>query len=133
MHFIPLARKPGIPPTAVVSFSPEEIARFQVCFEEGYDLPDERYQQWVRMYHPESVCVRKSTILRCEPEFPPDRGGESVSPPCESVYPPESVHDRESTSLPCESVSPPKIPKGAKHTGNTPLYFLNSSLSELLK
>ena len=42
-RFIPLyspARKPGVPPTAVVSFSPEEITRFQVHFEEGYDLPD---------------------------------------------------------------------------------------------
>jgi len=60
LRFIPLyspARKPGIPSTAVVSFSPEEITRFQVCFEEGYDLPDERYQQWVHMYHPESECV----------------------------------------------------------------------------
>jgi len=40
---IQTARKPGIPPTSVVSFSPEEITCFQARFEEGYDLPDERY------------------------------------------------------------------------------------------
>ena len=34
-------------------FSVEEITRFQVRWEEDYDLPDQRYEEWVRMYHPE--------------------------------------------------------------------------------
>ena len=113
-----------------MSFSPEEITHFQVCFEEGYDLPDERYQQWVHMYHPESDCVRKSTILPCEQVFPPDCGGESASPPRESVSPPESVHVYESTSLPHESVSPPEIPERAKQTSN--ILQHSSVLSQLL-
>ena len=64
------------------------------------------------MYHPESVC------------------GESVSPPHQSVSPPESVYVRESTSLPHESVSPPKIPKGVEQTGN--ILQHSSVLSQLL-
>ena len=79
------------------------------------------------MYHPESVCVRKSTILPCESESPPDHGGESVSSPRQSVSPPESVYVRESTSLPRESVSPPKIPE---QTGN--ILQHSSVLSQLL-
>ena len=38
LWFIPLyslARKPDTQPTALMSFSPEEIARFRVSFEEG--------------------------------------------------------------------------------------------------
>ena len=70
------------------------------------------------MYHPESDYVQKPTILPCEPVSPPDCGGESASPPRESVSSAESVHVRESTSLPPESVSPPVIPKRAEQTGN---------------
>ena len=62
--------------------------------------------------------------------FPPDCGGESASPPCESVSSLESVHVYESTSLPRESVSLPKIPKRAKQTGN--ILQRSSVLSQLL-
>ena len=41
--------------TAPVYFTAEEIARYQVRLEEGYDLPDQRYEQWVQMYHPGSI------------------------------------------------------------------------------
>ena len=119
LQFIPLyspARKPDKQPTAVVSFSPEEIGHFQVRFEEGYDLPDERYQQWVRMYHPESIHVRESTNPRHEPVSPPEsvHVRESTSPSCEPVSSPESVHVRESTSPSCEPVSSPDTPERAK-------------------
>ena len=36
-----------------VTFNPEEMALFQTRYEEGYDLNDERYQCWLKMYHPE--------------------------------------------------------------------------------
>ena len=57
LQFIPLysparQKRAQVP---VVSFSIEEMARFQRRFEEGYDIPDEQYQKWVTMYHPESV------------------------------------------------------------------------------
>lgn len=36
------------------------MARFQV---EGYDLPDQRYQKWITMYHPKSVSGSVVTVL----------------------------------------------------------------------
>ena len=41
----------------VLTFTADEIARYQVRWEEGYDIPDKRYEQWVRIYHPESVAA----------------------------------------------------------------------------
>jgi len=37
---------PDMASTALV-FTAEEIARFRIRLEEGYDLPDPRYWQWV--------------------------------------------------------------------------------------
>lgn len=61
---------------------------------------------------------------------PPDCGGESASPPHESVSSLESVHVHKSTSLPHESVSPSKIPKRAKQTSN--ILQPSSVLSQVL-
>ena len=36
------------------AFEPQEMSLFQTCFEEGYDLEDERYESWLRIYHPEA-------------------------------------------------------------------------------
>ena len=76
LKFIPLCspsrKQPDNTSAMVPRFSPEEIARFQVRFEEGYDLPDERYWQWVRMYHPESPPLREhdSSSPPADPESP---------------------------------------------------------------
>ena len=132
--FIPLyspARKPGIRTSnsSSVIFSRRDHS-FSDTFWGGV------WSSWwtitvgTYMYHPESDCVWKPTILPCEPVSPPDCGGESASPPCESVSSLESVHVYESTSLPRESVSPPKIPKRAKQTGN--ILQRSSVLSQLL-
>ncbi len=52
-------RKEGVPSgdDCETGFSAEEVARFRVRLQEGYDLPDQRYSQWVRMYHPECEGV----------------------------------------------------------------------------
>ena len=50
--------------------SPEEIAQYQVRFEEGYDVFDERYQQWMSMYHPDSIT----------PDSPPVDLAHGISP-----------------------------------------------------
>ena len=76
LKFIPLCspsrKQPDNTSAMVPRFSPEEIARFQVRFEEEYDLPDERYWQWVRMYHPESPPLREhdSSSPPADPESP---------------------------------------------------------------
>ena len=43
--YSPAHRQPSKSSARVSHFSPEEIARYQACFEEGYDVPDEHYQQ----------------------------------------------------------------------------------------
>ena len=53
--YSPARHKPAKNP--VVYFSTEEMSRFQVRFKEGYDVPDERYQKWVAMYHPQSASA----------------------------------------------------------------------------
>ena len=39
--------------TAILRFSSEEEDLYSRRFEEGYDLPDDRYCQWLCLYHPE--------------------------------------------------------------------------------
>ena len=44
-----------------VRFTAEEVEHFQHRFEEGYDLDtNQRYNQWVQMYHPESQASNLS-------------------------------------------------------------------------
>ena len=38
------------------SFTPEEEARFLIRYNENYDLPDPRYQAWLRLNHLEENC-----------------------------------------------------------------------------
>lgn len=65
LKFIPLCspshRKPEKAVDDVAQFSSEVIAKFEVRWEEGYDIPDQRYDEWVRLYNPEaSQCCRSS-------------------------------------------------------------------------
>ena len=36
-------------------FTAKEECKFQTRYENGYDLPDERYIQWLRKHHPSSA------------------------------------------------------------------------------
>ena len=40
------------PKSSDVSFTPEQIALFQTRYEEGYDLEDPTYSQWLKLNHP---------------------------------------------------------------------------------
>ena len=52
-----------VPPT--VSFTQEELSRYQLRCEEGFDLTlDEKYDQWLRMYHPEENNSSESAAQR---------------------------------------------------------------------
>ena len=87
------------------------------------------------MYHPESGCVRKPTILPCEPVSPPDCGGESanrwVSQSTSWVCFLSWVHPRSWVNLSATRVCIPSwIPKRAKQTGN--ILQRSSVLSQLL-
>ena len=54
LQYIPvLTPRPPRDPPSTPRFTNEEFARYQRCFDEGWDLPDKRYQLWKRMYCPE--------------------------------------------------------------------------------
>jgi len=41
--------------TCSLEFSTEEETKFACRFEEGYDLPDIRYQAWLSINHPDAI------------------------------------------------------------------------------
>ena len=75
LKFIPLYSPSHRRPQAVeaaTTFEPEEISLFQTRFEEGYDLEDERYESWLRMYHPEVRANQNEDVTHSctsEPSF----------------------------------------------------------------
>ena len=52
------------PTPQVPTFSPEQIARFEVQYAEGYDVQDDTYLAWKSIYHPspESVSNAATTV-----------------------------------------------------------------------
>lgn len=46
-------------------FTSEEISKFQHRFEEGFDVPDARYEHWLQMYHPEAKLSNEGSS--CNP------------------------------------------------------------------
>ena len=54
-------RSRGHPETTI--FSEEEVQLFQKRLEEGYDLHDERYDLWKRMYHPAEAHTASSPVV----------------------------------------------------------------------
>ena len=97
LKFIPLyspaCRQPSKSSAKVSHFSPEEIARYQACFKEGYDVPNEHYQQWVKMYHPESLSnTPSSPLVDLAPgmlHLSPVNSFRSL--PCSSSFSPEEI------------------------------------------
>ena len=54
LKYIPLY-SPAKPRKCVLDFSEDELKKFQIRFENGYDLFDERYDAWLRKFQPEAV------------------------------------------------------------------------------
>ena len=59
---------------AELSFTDEEMVRYERRYEERYDLPDERYEQWLQLYHPQLDSQPKeltstSTASDCQESF----------------------------------------------------------------
>ena len=44
---------------------PEKAALFQQRCEEGYDIPDDEYMQWLRENHPESITDQAAHSHNC--------------------------------------------------------------------
>ena len=58
----------------------EETLKYQRRFEEGYDIPDPRYQRWLALYHPEAKMPSKNSSGR-----PPPHQRSMVHPPQTSL------------------------------------------------
>ena len=72
-----------------VRFTAEEVEHFQHLFEEGYDLDiDQRYNQWVQMYHPESQASKLSS-----PKYRSTALAKVLIPPETSICKP-SIHKK---------------------------------------
>lgn len=39
----------------ILEFSAEEESKFRTRYENGYDIPDQRYIQWLQKHHPSSA------------------------------------------------------------------------------
>ena len=89
-HTTPISARP-------IVFDADEMELYQKRFEEGYDLPDKRYQRWVKMYHPKhhysessptqlnsptevQRCSPMTLRLSAEPEFSSCHSDTSVDP-----------------------------------------------------
>ncbi len=89
LKYIPLftpARTRRQSRVATPSFSEPEVARFQVRFEEGYDLDDPRYTLWKKMYHPVTTSpeIASSRLPYPSPSPPPPSPGQLNLSECES-------------------------------------------------
>ena len=71
LRFIPLYSPTRSQPhrsdmTNLVVFTREEVAHFESMYEEGYDVPDERYEKWLSMYHLDSPVCDHSIVHQSE-------------------------------------------------------------------
>ena len=54
------------PPRTVV-FTEEQVAKFELRLEEGYDLPDPEYLQWLELNHPDALPSDRYDLTLNEP------------------------------------------------------------------
>ena len=55
------------PPPRTVVFTEEQVAKFELCLEEGYDLPDPKYLQWLELNHPDALPSDRYDLTLNEP------------------------------------------------------------------
>ena len=65
--FSPFKSTQSSPKPQAPVFESSEMEVYQRRYDEGYDIPDQRYQQWVKMYHSESPCIESSAPLEPTP------------------------------------------------------------------
>ena len=149
LKFIPLY-SPANPKKSVPDFSEGEMKTFLVRYENGYDLHDERYDVWLRKYHPEDLSLDGSsdsevaTISFLEPNEDSDRGDisqlqsneEPLSSPESSFFKLQSCKrlSRRSSSYPRvhyrhESPSPPRRRCKPSRTRSSSVEHLKSLIS----
>lgn len=123
-------------------FSIEEELKYSRRLEEGYNLPDERYECWLRINHPDALSESSSnsmpvasTSARSSPSFtavcsPPGSVSPSLPLPLTSGSCPVSpLTPASNASLP---LSPLNTPQSHSHSGFTKGSGKRSPFSELL-
>ena len=84
------ALKKPIPPP-VATFTPEQIAKFEECYKEGYDVEDPIYSTWLNIYYPSKGSVSSAVTT-------------DISSPGSSVS--ASLRANAKTSTPDAAISP---------------------------
>ena len=116
LNFIPLYSPRSRPyhsdvVNPAVLFTPEEIARFEHRYEEGYDIPDERYQKWLSLYHPDSLTCDHPTVHQSEQGIgygSPESYDSPTSPADDRTYQYQSEHENLSQSPQYADISHPE-------------------------
>ena len=85
------ALKKPIPPP-VATFTPAQIAKFEECYKDGYDVEDHTYSAWLNIYHPS-----KGSVSTCAVTTDISSPGSSVS---------ASLGANAQTSTPDAAISP---------------------------
>ena len=94
-----------------VLFTPEEMARFEHRYEEGYDIPDERYQKWLSLYHPDSLTCERPTVCQSDQGigYGSSESYDSPTSPADAhAYQYQSEHENPSQYPPYADRSHPK-------------------------
>lgn len=95
-----------------LDFTSKETVKYQRRYEEGYDIPDSRYEQWLTVYHPEVVKGKENGLPSTLSSVDSPLSCETTSTTTASVmYPPQSLFTKYlKTSMPKYKL-PVKEPK----------------------
>lgn len=70
----------------MIKFTAEEHVKYARRFEEGFDIPDPRYQEWVHLHHPDDSHVASESwdlgewdLGEWEPPFNQNAGKETAA------------------------------------------------------
>lgn len=81
----------------VLDFTVKEIVRYQRRYEEGYDIPDPRYEYWITLYHPEEIRGKENSspsTLSSGVSQPLTSQRGSTSSASSNVHPPQSLFSK---------------------------------------
>ena len=107
------------------TFSVEEELRYATRFEEGYDIPDPKYEAWLRLNHPTGVSSKPSVL-----KDTPSSSSPSFSSPTPTPTPTPTQQHTPSTSK--ASNVPYKLPSATPCRSNQVSKNGRSPLSDLL-
>ena len=123
---------PPPPPPRTVVFTEEQVAMFELRLEEGYDLPDPEYLQWLELNHPDALPSDRYDLTLNEPTSSATPGLLSVVEEFLTVTPllPASTSSSEtspSTSAMSQTGTIPSTPSTSESVTNSAMHTLHLS------